>query len=165
MDSVALCGFMGCGKSTTGALLARQIKRPFVDLDTAVEEAAQMKIAQIFEQSGEAFFRALESRCLRELSAKKGIVLALGGGAVLSDENKELLRRHFFVIFLDVPFAILQARAGNDPARPLSGDGFYERYAARLPLYRAVADVIITGELTPAETVQRIHRSGAHCAP
>ena len=154
--SIAFCGFMGCGKSTVGLLLAQQTGREFVDLDAYIEQTAGQTVSQLFQQHGEAHFRMLEMRCLQDLTSKKGIVLALGGGAVLAEENRVLLKEFYTVVWLEVPFDILQARAGTDPARPLSGDGFYERYTARLPLYRAAADIIIAGDLSPAETVKRI---------
>ena len=156
---IALIGFMGSGKSTVGALLAKRIGYVFVDLDDAVEERAGMSIADIFRTAGEDIFRTLESQCLSELGQKRGIVVATGGGTPLTDANRSFFR-DAATFFLEVPLETALERAGaGGPVRPLlaqGADAMKRLYESRLPVYRALGRTIETGEKTPREIAQRI---------
>ncbi len=92
-----LTGFMGTGKSTVGPALARRLKRPFVDLDAAVEKAAGRSVAELFAREGEAGFRRRERAALARASRRAGAVVALGGGTLLDARNRELVARGVLV--------------------------------------------------------------------
>ncbi len=130
-ENIVLCGMPGCGKSTVGAILAEQTDRKFLDLDALIVEAAQRPIPVIFEQEGESGFRDWETRVLKEkLAQENGLVIALGGGAILRDENVDALRRNGRLYFIDRPLQDL-IPTGD---RPLSSNNealrkrFEERY-------------------------------------
>jgi shikimate kinase/3-dehydroquinate synthase len=138
---VALVGFMGAGKTTVGREVAARIGRPFVDVDSAVEDAAGEAIPKLFEQ-GEALFRAKEAKVtIDKLRSGEPSVLALGGGAVGSAQVREALREHAVTVLLDVSVdeAWERARRGD---RPLARDEltFRALYEKRRPVYDEVAD-------------------------
>lgn len=152
------CGFMGCGKTTVGHALADRLHRKFVDTDQLVEAKQGMTISQIFDTRGEAFFRKLEQEACRTVSMEKNRVVSTGGGALTIPENVALLRQTGKIILLDVPFAVLAQRVGAGIDRPLFRDPAKANalYEARMPLYRAAADIVIDGDGTPEQVVQRI---------
>jgi shikimate kinase len=139
----------GSGKSTIGRRLARHLDLPFADADAEVERRAGMPIAAIFEASGETAFRDLESAVLADLLvAGAPAVIATGGGAVVRDANRRLLRERATVVFLDAMPTELRQRVRADGSRPLlAGDDMLERlvrlHAERAPLYREVATVTL----------------------
>jgi shikimate kinase len=132
--AVFLLGFMGAGKTSVGQALARRLGWRFVDLDQQIEMRAGRTIAEIFAKSGEPTFRALETAALRdllaELSPASPAVIALGGGAVVGEQNAALLGSYGAPqVFLDAPFEVLRRRCGETIAtRPL----FREEARARL---------------------------------
>jgi shikimate kinase len=89
--SIVLIGYRGSGKTTVGRALAERLGWPFVDADAVIVERAGMTIAQVFQQRGEAAFRAMESAVVREMAGRRGHVIALGGGAVLAAETRAAL--------------------------------------------------------------------------
>ncbi len=141
---VFLIGMMGAGKTTVGRLLAHALHYQFIDADAELERRAGVRIATMFELEGEAGFREREAQLLAELTARPGIVLATGGGAVLRPANRAALRERGLVIFLDVAAAEIARRTQHDANRPLLNapdrrariDSLLEE---RLPLYRATA--------------------------
>jgi len=135
---VHLAGFMGCGKSTVGKLLARRLLWNFLDLDGVIERHEDRSVARIFAEDGEGAFRTAERHVLRQVVAKPATVVALGGGTLIDPANRELLRAHALVVWLKCPLDALQRRCGErDDARPLWGDREFleQRYAERLPGY------------------------------
>jgi shikimate kinase len=116
--SILLCGLMGSGKSSVGRMLAERLGWRFVDTDALVEAAAGASVARIFEREGEAGFRAREREVLRSL-AGSGCVIALGGGAVESAENREILAGKGRLVWLDARPETLAGRIGADAGRPL----------------------------------------------
>ena len=115
--SIYLCGFMGCGKSHIGRLLAKNKGMPFVDLDSYIVEKEGRSIPEIFEQSGEPYFRQLEADCIRELEG--GYVVATGGGTLINENTAEYANGHGVTVFLDAEFELCYGRIRNDTNRPL----------------------------------------------
>lgn len=115
--SIYLCGFMGCGKSHIGRLLAKNKGMPFVDLDSYIVEKEGRSIPEIFEQSGEPYFRQLEADCIRELEG--GYVVATGGGTLINGNTAEYANEHGVTVFLDAEFELCYGRIKNDANRPL----------------------------------------------
>lgn len=158
--SIVLCGFMGCGKTSVGRRVAKLLGRPFCDLDRYIEEQAGMTVAEIFAQEGEEGFRLREARAAEEVAQRGGMVVASGGGTVLSQRNVEAFHRHGAkILFLDVPVAALQERLKTDKRRPLlqvpdRRRVIAELFEKRVPLYRAAADIVIDGG-APAVVVAR----------
>jgi shikimate kinase len=149
---VVLVGPMGVGKTTVGRRLARELQRPFADADEQLELRAGRTIPVIFRDDGEQAFRRLESEVLADLLGRPDpLVVAAGGGVVVSPENRALLGRRALVVWLRASPGFLAARA--DPAhRPLlTGDPdpaatLGRLVATRTPLYAEVADATIDVE-------------------
>ena len=110
---------MAVGKSAIGRILARKLRRRFVDLDRLLEKAEGLKVVEIFSQKGEAYFRQLEKRTLAAVLQADGQVIATGGGVVMDDDNLSLLREKSLLIALSASVDALLARAGNGAKRPL----------------------------------------------
>jgi shikimate kinase len=158
--SLYLVGMMGAGKSTIGRLLARRLKLRFLDCDHEIERRCGVKIPLIFEIEGEAGFRARETQVLGELTALRGVVLATGGGAVLSAENRQRLAEHGTVIYLRARPEDLYNRVRHDANRPLLATPdplrrLRELHAERDALYAAIADLVID---TGRQSVQALAR-------
>ena len=160
-----LIGFMGAGKSTIGPLLANRLGIPFLDLDERIERRARRSIPEIFQSDGEACFRALETRLLRELYEEPAAVVALGGGCVITPGNWELVRGQGVSVYLACSTEVLASRLAEDDARPVleqaPGGELVEKIsgllARREPVYR-LADLIVTQEKedTPESIVDSI---------
>jgi shikimate kinase len=159
MHRLTLIGFRACGKSTVGRLLAARLAWPFVDADTVIEHAIGTSISSYFAAHGEAAFRSLESTTLAGILACDGpLVLATGGGAVLAESNRQLLAaRGGLVVYLEAPVAVIQERLRHNlGGRPsLTGshpvDEVPALIAARAPLYRALAKLVLPTSSTPGE--------------
>jgi shikimate kinase/3-dehydroquinate synthase len=138
---VALVGFMGAGKTTLGQEVARRIGRPFVDLDDEIHRRTGSTIVELFA-NGEGDFRSVEERIVGDvLASSEPHVIALGGGAVLSERTRAALRERATTVLLPVEADEAWLRVeGSD--RPLAQDreGFFELHAERAPLYAEVAD-------------------------
>jgi shikimate kinase len=143
---------MGAGKTSVGKLLARRLGKTFCDSDHEIERATGVKVAVIFEIEGEAGFRTREEKALAELVRRRDIVLATGGGAVLSAENRKHLAGNGVVVYLRAAAADLWARTRHDKNRPLLNTAdplsrLQQLYDERDPLYREAADIIVdTGD-------------------
>ncbi len=121
--NIALIGFMGAGKSVTGRSLAHLLDWEFVDTDEMVETKAGMTISAIFAQQGEDNFRKLESEAIRQACSGHGRVIACGGGAVLRQENVDMLKSSALVIYLAAKPGVILQRVGNGKTRPLLETG------------------------------------------
>lgn len=160
--NIVLSGFMGCGKSTIGRQLAAAMNMKFVDMDRYIEKKEGMTVSEIFAEKGEAYFRALETETVRELSESRAYVIATGGGTLMRSENVEEFHRGGGVIyFLDVPLAALQERLKNDKRRPLLQTPDRRAVVERLlnerkPQYLASADVVVDAGAPTVVVVERI---------
>lgn len=158
--NVFLVGMMGAGKTTAGRMLARRLKRAFLDSDYEIERRCGVKVPVIFEIEGEAGFRQREAAMIAELTAREDIVLATGGGAVLSQANRRYLAARGTVIYLHAPPAALYERVRQDRNRPLLATAdplarLEELYAVRDPLYREIADFVVDTGRQSAQTLAR----------
>ena len=162
MRSVVLCGFMGCGKTTVGRLLARQTGRRFVDMAAYIEEQAGMTVAAIFEQYGEEDFRRRQREACQALGAQSDLVIAAGGGALTFAENVQALSSCAIVLLEVSPETVLRRLDGDTTrpllARPDKAAAVRELFDRRLPLYEAAATLRINGEQAPLAVAQAIQR-------
>jgi len=147
-ENIFLVGMMGAGKTTVARLLATRLNRQFIDSDVEIETRCGVKVPVIFEIEGEAGFRSREAAVLEELTARSGIVLATGGGAVLRPENRQRLASRGLVIYLRAQPRDLYMRTRHDKNRPLLATPdpqkrLEELYEQRDPLYREVADLVV----------------------
>ncbi len=139
---------MGAGKSTIGRRLAKQLHKEFFDSDQEIEKQTGALISLIFEIEGEEGFRDRESRTIDDLTKRKNIVLATGGGAVLREKNRRALRRNGTVVYLQIPIDTQLQRTRRTKHRPLLQTDDPEKklralMRVREPIYRQEADIII----------------------
>lgn len=121
---IYLTGFMASGKSTVGPAVAARLGLSFVDLDRLIAVHEGRTIPEIFEEDGEETFRRLETNALRKTADTDDLVVALGGGALVADENRAFAREHGHVVYLEVdPSTVLQRVADEADERPLLQDG------------------------------------------
>src|SRR5262249_5551492 len=162
--NIFLVGMMGAGKTSVGKLLARRLGKAFHDADHVIEERTGVRIAVIFELEGEPGFRARETAVLEELTGLPDVVLATGGGAVMSAHNRNLLRRRGTVVYLRAGVNELWNRTRHDRNRPLlqTADPYAklcELHALRDPLYREVAHIIMeTGTQSLKSLVNKLEQ-------
>jgi shikimate kinase len=163
--NLLLIGYRGTGKSAVAQHLALALAYDWVDADVELELRAGRSIAAIFADSGEAAFRDLESAELAELVRRKRTVIALGGGVVLRDENRALLRCGGKVVWLTADPETIHDRLAEDPVSsarrpPLTSAGGLEEIrqllAVRTPLYRECAELVV--DKSPAEVAAEILR-------
>ncbi len=147
--NVVLVGMPGCGKSTVGKRLAERLGKRFLDTDAMIGES----IPELIAREGETVFRDREQAAVEEAGKQLGAVIATGGGAILRAENRRALKQNAVVVFLERSLEQL-ATAG----RPLSkgGAALEALYAARLPLYREIADHAVTVDDDAAVTCERV---------
>lgn len=163
-NNVFFVGLMGAGKTTIGRLLAKHLDKAFYDTDHEIERRTGVKIPIIFEVEAEVGFRRRETAVIEELSKLDNIVMATGGGAVISAENRYQLAKNGTVIYLRGSVDELWHRTRNDKHRPLlqSGDAhakLTQLYEERNPLYTEVADLIVdTGGQSMAQLVSYIEQ-------
>lgn len=154
IDHLVLVGLMGSGKTTVGRKLARLLGVAFVDADVELEVRTGRSVAAWFEEGGEPAFRAAETELLEALLAEPGpMVIGAGGGVVVEERNRTLLRGPAAtVVYLHAEPAFLASRAKARPHRPLLSDDplevLTEMYRVRDPWYREVADAVV--EVRPA---------------
>lgn len=117
--NIILVGFMGTGKSVTGRALSRRLQRDFVDMDTLIEQREGRSIPRIFSDSGEPHFRHLERALVRELAARKNLVIAPGGGIVLNADNIRDFSETGYVFCLRASPEMILKRVEKDANRPL----------------------------------------------
>lgn len=161
---IILLGFMGCGKSTIGKVLAKQLSYKFVDLDDEIEKTAKATISKIFESKGEAYFRKLESKVLKStLKEKQNIVLALGGGTPCYNDNMKWINKYpSFYIRCGVD--VLTKRLAKEKShRPIIADKkkrelkrfISEKLGERREFY-GEADYVVVGSRAVVNIVKRV---------
>ena len=161
-ENLALIGFMGAGKSTVGAELARRLGMDFVDLDGVIAGEAGMSVPEIFDREGEEGFRERESRALRKELKGSGKVLACGGGIVLRPENVDLLRERCLVVYLRVDRDTVLERVGKGVGRPLLEGGALPQRVEKLlseredKYLRAAHAVVEAGGRSPERIAEEI---------
>ena len=158
-NNIFLVGMMGAGKSAVGRQLAARLRRSFIDADHEIQARTGVSVPVIFEVEGEAGFRRREEQVLDELSQRDGIVVATGGGAVLSSLTRSRLSARGLTVYLHAKAHDLWLRTRNDRNRPLLDcpdprKRLEDLLLIRDPLYREIADLIVeTGRPSVARLV------------
>lgn len=160
--NIFLIGYRGSGKTTVARALAERLRWQWLDADVELERRAGKTIREIFAESGEQAFRDLESAVVADLAQLDGHVLALGGGAVLRDQNRQAISGRGKVVWLKAKPETLAARIADDPTttarRPnLTGQGGLDEIrqllAQREPIYQAVADLAVDAASDSPENI------------
>ena len=126
-SNLVLTGFMGTGKTSLGKLLAEKLGRCFVDLDQKIEQDTGMTVPQIFEKYGEKYFRELEKNAVKEVAARKNLVIATGGGTVKDEENIRLLKNSGVMVCLTTEPEEIFRRTERRGERPVLDAGDEDR--------------------------------------
>lgn len=144
---IALCGFMGAGKTTIGKRVSKKVDFKYIDLDDYIVEKCGMSIAQIFDEKGESEFRRIESDSLKEvLDSETNALISLGGGTLERDENVETLKGRAKIVYISVPFNVCYTRIRNTDrplVKQLTETQLRDRYIARDKRFKEVADIIV----------------------
>ena len=166
MMNIVLIGYRACGKTSAGRVLAEKMRRPFLDTDALVQERTGKSIRELVAGGGWPAFRSAERVCIREIARRDGLVISLGGGAVLDRRNVADLKRRGVFFWLTADAATIRKRLEQAPEseeqRPsLSGGDAGAEIESLLrerePVYRGVADgVVDTSRLTVAEVAGEI---------
>ena len=157
--NIFLVGPMGAGKSTIGRHIADQLHLEFVDSDQEIERRTGADIAWVFDLEGEEGFRLREESVIGDLTEMQGIVLATGGGSVMSKEVRNKLSARGIVVYLETPIEKQVARTQRDKRRPLlqteeAPRNVLERLAEeREPPYKEVADFVVRTDEQSAKVV------------
>jgi len=161
-DSLFLIGPMGAGKTTIGRQLASMLHKTFVDADQEIEKRTGVSIPTIFDIEGEAGFRNREVQVINEVTGVPDIILATGGGAVLREENRTVLKSRGVVVYLRADQETLFERTRRDRNRPLLQTDnprgrIEELLRQREPLYLDLADIVVdTGQRPPSNVARDI---------
>jgi shikimate kinase len=168
--SIVLIGMMGAGKSSVGNCLRRRTNLRLFDTDEIVISKFRMSIPEIFSKHGENRFRDAETEALQTLASDEPVVIVTGGGIILREENRNLLKRLGAVVWLEADEATLFKRASGADSRPLLQSrnprkAFAQMLKARVPLYAKVADICVdTSALTDEEVaVAVLVKLRTHC--
>lgn len=156
-ENIVLCGMPSSGKTTIGRLLAQETGREVVDTDQLVRHNAGVEIADIFRTQGEAAFRQMETEAIASVAPSQGMIISVGGGAVLNPYSVHLLKMNGRLVFIDRPLELLVPTSD----RPLSSDmeKLKAMYAVRRPVYMRAADLVVLNDSTPQQCVNDILNS------
>lgn len=166
--NIFLVGMMGAGKTTVGKLLAQHFGKTFMDCDEEIQRRTGVTIPHIFDVEGEAGFRQRETNAISDLVKLDNIVLATGGGVVLSEQNRNVLRSNGVVVYLKSTPHDLWQRTRHDRNRPLLQIAdplakLKELCEQRDPLYLEVADMVVTtGKQSVNSLVQKLQKELQH---
>lgn len=161
MKNIVLTGFMGTGKTAVGKKLSRILNMELVDVDTEIEKSQKMTINEIFKNFGEPRFREIETEMIKKLSGKKNIIISTGGGAVLKQENVDILReKGVIVCLMATPETILKRTSHNSDRPLLQVEDPYgkikELLNFRKPFYEKADIMIETEGKTPIQIAEEI---------
>lgn len=169
---VSLIGYRATGKTTVARLLSEALNCPWIDSDQEIVRQAGKSIAEIFAEDGEPVFRNFEARVISELCLKKELILATGGGAIMREETRKVLRESGPVLWLTASAETILSRMGGDPTsesnRPSltnlpALDEIRHLLEVREPFYRDCASIeITTEEYSPEEIVKQILEIGGY---
>ena len=159
--NIIITGFMGTGKSVVAKELARKLKMEFIDMDRIVEERHGMSISNIFDRYGERYFRAQENKLVKELSRKENMVIATGGGTLLSSDNARILNQRGQIICLYADSQAIYNRVKRKNDRPLlNGENILDKInhllKERKKIYDNIKWKIDTTNFTIREVVDKI---------
>lgn len=155
-SGIVLIGMPGCGKSTLGKVLAKELNYNYYDMDSYIEEKTNKSISELFK-NGEKYFRDIESEVCIELSKKKNCLISSGGGVVKRKENIDVLKQNFILIFIDRPLEEIASDI-KVSTRPLLKDGkekLYSLYNERYELYKNAADITIVNDKYIKDTIDK----------
>lgn len=151
-ENLVLEGMPSSGKSTVGKLLAKALNRQFIDTDSLIEKECGVKIEQIFNKHGEEYFRQVESDIIKKVSKLSGVVIAIGGGSPIREENRLALKQNGIVYYIKRNIENLVS-----DNRPLSkAKGVLEIYNERKEIYENFADYVIVNDKSPQDAVEEI---------
>lgn len=156
LKNIILIGMPGCGKSSVGKLLSEKLDREFIDTDCEIEKSENKKIPEIFSQTGEEYFRKIETKILEIFSKESGKIIATGGGIVTRKINCDLLKQNSIIIFIDRSIESL-----SNENRPLSKDkkAIEKLYSERIDLYRGLADITVKNDGEIENVVEEIYEN------
>lgn len=156
--NVYLIGFMGTGKSTVASYFGEKYAVDVVEMDDMIAQKENKSIADIFAEKGERYFRELETSFLKELNAKKNLIISCGGGVILRDENVQLMKNSGKIVLLTASPEVIYERVKSDHERPLlkgrnSPEAIKELMDVRQERYERAADITIS---TDGKSVKEI---------
>lgn len=160
MKPIVLIGMMGSGKTTVGKQLANELNQSWIDTDQYIEDLEHQAISQLFHLKGESYFRHLETKALQQ-TLRKYKIISTGGGMILKSENRDLLKKDAFVIYLETQLPTLVSRLDTKNRPLLQDEDLTTKLSSlinqRQPLYVECADIIIqTDQLSVDDIVKQI---------
>ena len=152
---------MGTGKTSTGRVLARKLGTRFIDTDKLIEKEAGIPIREIFEKFGEAHFRGLEREIVKKVTEEEGVVIAVGGGAIVNPANLADIKRHGIVVSLTASLEVILSRVERNLDRPLLKvedklGKIKELIADRAPFYEKADNTVDTDGKNPEQVADEI---------
>ena len=158
MKNVFLIGFMGCGKSTIAGLLSKRLGVAQVEMDKMIVQEQGMPITEIFEKYGEEHFRDIETDLVRRLQAQDGVVVSCGGGAVLREENRRIMKESGVVVWLTAEPATILERVKHSSERPVLNGNMNLEYITglmekRRACYETAADFVVRTDRKKREEI------------
>ena len=156
-SNIVLIGMPGCGKTTVGKILSKQLRIEFYDMDEYIEKKTSQTVSELFE-NGEEYFRDIETQACRDLVQKKNILISTGGGVVKRKENIDILKKGSTIIFLDRPVENILEDV-DVSKRPLLKDGkqkVLNLYEERYELYKSAADKIVVNDKNISDVIDEI---------
>lgn len=159
--NIILTGFMGTGKTYTGRALARKLRARFIDTDILIEKEAGISIREIFEKYGEPHFRGLEREIVKKVSEENGVIVAVGGGAIVNTANLADLKRHGIVINLTASPEVILSRVERNSDRPILQvedkiGKIKELLESRAPFYERADIAVDTEDKNPEQVADEI---------
>jgi len=161
INNLVLLGMMGVGKTTLGKIVAKKLNLEFIDIDSSVEKENSMKIKNIFEKKGEAFFREEEEKQTLKYLHEKNCVIALGGGAFINNALRKEILKNNISVWLDVNIKTLNRRISFNQKRPLLDTQNHQKkikeiYAERKPIYKLANHRIACNNLSKNDIAEKI---------